>query len=103
MLSGIELWAPRKIGLRVAFETFRQIDEGVFGQVVVMRLFRDRDILAQICGNQFMALKAAPPLVVTAVQIETFVSAVREIVDEMHNSPSFWTEALGLARRAVSF
>ena len=102
MLSGIEFQAPGKISLRVAFEAFRQIHPGMFGQVAVMKLFRDRNILAQICGNDFLVLKAAPPLVVTARQIETFVSAIREIVYEMHNSPSFWTEALGLARRAVN-
>ncbi|MDE3196137.1 MAG: aspartate aminotransferase family protein [Acidobacteriota bacterium] len=102
MLSGIEFQPPKKISLRVAFEAFRQIHEGMFGQVVVMRLFRDRNVLTQICGNNFMVLKTAAPLVVTAPQIEKFVSAVRTVVDEMHNSPLFWTEALGIARRAVN-
>ena len=30
-----------------------------------MRLFQDCNILTQICGNNFMVLKAAPPLVVS--------------------------------------
>ena len=37
----------------------------MFGQVLVMRLFRDHGILTQICGNNFMVLKVAPPLVAT--------------------------------------
>ena len=32
--------------------------------VLVMRLFRERNILTQICGNNFMVLKVAPPLMV---------------------------------------
>jgi hypothetical protein len=48
-----------------------------------------------------MVLKAAPPLVVSETQIDTYVRAVRDTVDMMHGSASFWTEALGLARRAI--
>jgi ornithine--oxo-acid transaminase len=101
MLSGIEFTAPRQLRLRVAFETFRRIHPGMFGQVLVMRLFRDHNILTQICGNNFMVLKVAPPLVATVGQLEEFVAAIREVVDVVHNSNGFWAEALGLARRAV--
>jgi hypothetical protein len=47
-----------------------------------------------------MVLKVAPPLVVEVEQIDAFVAAARTVV-ELANSPgSFWSEALGLARRA---
>ena len=102
MLSGIEFTAPRTLRLRVAFETFRHIHPAMFGQVLVMRLFRDHNILTQICGNNFMVLKVAPPLVATVGQLEEFVVAIREVVDLAHNSTGFWAEAVGLARRAVN-
>jgi ornithine--oxo-acid transaminase len=102
MLSGIEFQPPKQMRLRVAFEAFRHIHAAMFGQVLVMRLFRDHGILTQICGNNFMVLKVAPPLVVTEEQLEKFVGAVRETVDLMHNSSSFWTEALGFARRVMN-
>jgi ornithine--oxo-acid transaminase len=73
----------------------------MFGQVLVMRLFRDKGMLTQICGNHFLVLKVAPPLVVSDGQIEEFVEAVRDVVDLAHNSAGFWSEALGLARRVV--
>ena len=102
MLSGIEFKSPSKLSLKVAFESFRAIHPAMFGQIVVMRLFRDKGILTQICGNNFMVLKVAPPLVVTEDDLNEFVSAIRDVVDLMHSSPSFWTEALGLAKRAVN-
>jgi len=102
MLSGIEFQAPKQVRLRLPFEAFRHIHSSMFGQVLVMRLFRDHGILTQICGNNFMVLKVAPPLVVTEEQLERFTRAIVETVDLMHRSPSFWTEALGLARRAVN-
>ena len=102
LLSGIEFTAPKHLRLRIPFEAFRHIHEGMFGQVLVMRLFRDHGILTQVCGNSFMVLKVAPPLVVSEAQADVFVAAIRNVVDLAHSSPGFWGEALGLARRAVN-
>jgi ornithine--oxo-acid transaminase len=101
MLSGIEFKSPSKLSLKIPFESFRAIHPAMFGQIVVMRMFRDKGILTQICGNNFMVLKVAPPLVVSEEEINEFVAAIRDVVDVMHSSPSFWTEALRLAKRAV--
>ena len=101
MLNGIQFTAPKQLRLRVAFEAFQRIHPAMFGQVLVMRLFRDKGILTQICGNNFMVLKVAPPLVVTELQLDEFVDSVRDVVHLIHHSGIFWTDALGLARRAV--
>ena len=103
MLSGIEFTAPRSLKLRVAFEALHHIHPAMFGQIIVMRLYRDHGMLTQICGNNFMVLKAAPPLMVTAGQIGEFVDAVRTVVALAHESGAFWSEALGLARRALDW
>jgi ornithine--oxo-acid transaminase len=102
MLGGIEFQAPRKLALRAAFEAFMAIHPGMFGQIVVMRLFRDHGLLTQMCGNNFMVLKVAPPLIVSDEQIDAFVTGMKAVVELMHGSPSFWTEALGLARRVAN-
>jgi ornithine--oxo-acid transaminase len=102
LLSGIEFKSPSKLLLKIPFESFRAIHPAMFGQIVVMRMFRDKGILTQICGNNFMVLKVAPPLVATEDEINEFVTAIRDVVELMHSSPSFWTEALGLAKRAVN-
>lgn len=99
-LSGIEFQAPGSLKLRLAFESFRRIHAGLFGQTLVMRMFRE-GVLTQICGNNFMVLKAAPPLAVSEEQIEIFVAALRRVVESVHSSDAFWQEALGLARRAI--
>jgi ornithine--oxo-acid transaminase len=68
--------------------------------VLVMQLFR-KGFLTQVCGNNFMVLKAAPPLVVKDQEIDEFVRATTEVVEAMHSSSTFWTEALGMARRVM--
>ena len=102
LLSGIEFQPPSKLTLRLSFEAFRKIHAGMFGQMVVMRLFREHKILTQICGNNFMVLKAAPPLVATSEQIQHFVRSVRSVVELMHSSTAFWSDALALVSRVVN-
>jgi ornithine--oxo-acid transaminase len=102
LMCGIEFRAPSRLNLRLPFEAFRRIHPGMFGQVLVMRLFRDHGFLTQMCGNNFMVLKAAPALVVSEAQIDHFVHAAKTVVELVHSSGTFWSEAMGLARRVVA-
>jgi ornithine--oxo-acid transaminase len=102
LFCGVEFQAPRQWTLRASYEAFKRIHPGMFGQMLVMNLFREKGILTQMCGNNFQVLKVAPPLVVTDAQIDEFVSKVGEVVESIHSSTTFWTEALGLARRVVN-
>jgi ornithine--oxo-acid transaminase len=100
MLTAIEFRAPKRLRLRIPFEAFARIHPAMFGQVVVMHLFR-KNILAQICGNNFMVLKISPPLIVTEEQLEQFVDCLSDIVKTMHSGGRFWSDALGMARRVI--
>lgn len=100
LLMGIEFQPPKQLRLRIPYEAFGAIHGGMFGQILVMRLFRDFGFLTQVCGNNFMVLKVAPPLVVEDKQIDAFVAAVRSVLELANSAGVFWSEALGLARRA---
>ncbi len=100
LLIGIEFQPPKQLRLRLPYEAFGAIHGGMFGQILVMRLFRDFGFLTQVCGNNFMVLKVAPPLVVENDQMDAFVAAVRSVVALANSPGAFWSEALGLARRA---
>ncbi len=101
LFLGVPFRPPHKMRLRLSYEAFNKIHPAMFGQVLVMRLFRDHGILTQICGNNFQVLKLAPPLIVTEQQIDTCVEALRQVVELAHSPTVFWNEALGLARRAT--
>ena len=102
LLNGIEFVPPKKLAFRVLYEAFNKIHPAMFGQIVVMRMFREKGMLTQICGNNFMVLKAAPPLTATSEQLDEFVRAIRDVVEMAQTSPAFWTEALGMIRRSVN-
>ena len=101
LFCGVEFQAPRSFALRASFETFMRIHPGMFGQMLVMQLFRE-GILTQICGNNFLVLKVAPPLVVQEVEVDEFVGKLGKVVGSIHASTTFWSEALGLARRVMN-
>jgi ornithine--oxo-acid transaminase len=102
LLNGIEFVPPKKLAFRVLYEAFNKIHPAMFGQIVVMRMFREKGMLTQICGNNFMVLKAAPPLTATSEQLDEFVRAIRDVIEMAQTSPAFWTEALGMVRRSVN-
>ena len=101
LMNGIIFQPPRQLRLKLAFEAFKAIHPGMFGQMMVRRLFLDHRILSQICGNNFMVLKVAPPLVVTEAQLDVYVGAITTVVDALHSSSAFWSDALELGRRAL--
>src|ERR1022692_1213198 len=99
LLNAVEFKPPRTLKLRLAFETFRKIHPALFGQMLVMHLFRDHGILSQVCGNDFMVLKVSPPLTIEDTQLERFVSALEQTVELIHNSSSFWVEPIRVDQR----
>jgi len=101
LLCGIEFAGPSSVTLKVPFTTFRAIHPGMFAQMIVMRLFSHEKVLTQVCGNNFMVLKAAPPLIVDEQQIDEFVAAVERVFTAVHSSSTFWSDALKLARRTI--
>jgi ornithine--oxo-acid transaminase len=102
LLCGIAFRAPRQLRLRIPFETFASVHRAMFGQVMVRRLFRDYGILSQVCGNDFMVLKVAPPLMIEDRHLEHFSDAIEQVVALMHERIGYWTEALAIARRVVN-
>ena len=62
LLNAVEFRPPKTLKLRIAFEAFSKLHPALFGQILVMHLFRDHGILSQVCGNDFMVLKISPPL-----------------------------------------
>ena len=88
--------------MRMAFEAFKAIHPGLFGQLLVMCLFNQTNILAQICGNNFMVLKVAPPLTTSEQQIQSCIESIRSVMETVHSSQSFWADALKLGQQAIS-
>jgi ornithine--oxo-acid transaminase len=102
LFYGIAFRPPTRLGLRVPFALFDRAHPGLFGQMIVKQLFGRHHILTQICGNDFRVLKVAPPLMVRRESLDRFVAAIRDVLQEVHSSQRFWSDALALAGRALT-
>ena len=101
MLNGVVFRRPETFWMRAFFDTFSKVHAGLFGQMMVSELFRKESVLTQMCGNNFMVLKVAPPLVASEEQLDRIVAAVERVVQRVHAGPGFWTTSLGMVRRAA--
>jgi ornithine--oxo-acid transaminase len=81
------------------WKLLERIQPGLFSQLVVVPLFRDRRILSQVAGHGLNVLKALPPLVVTEEDLEWFASALDETVARAEKMPrALVSFAVGAAR-----
>ena len=101
MLSGIVFRRPSALARRALFEAVSRVHAGLFGQLLVSDLYGREGLLTQMCGNNFMVLKVAPPLTVSEAQAQRFVEAAERVVERVHSGASFWTGGLSMARRAA--
>jgi len=101
MFNAIEWQVPKQFRRKISFETIKHIHPAIFGEILVMQLFREKGILTQICGNDFMALKVVPPLITTPEQMDYFIEAITEVTDMVHHSDALWSEALGVVSRTI--
>lgn len=100
LFNAIEFQAPKSIGLKLLYAGFTKAHPGLFGQMIVKTLFEEEKILSQMAGNNFMAIKSLPALVITEEQIGRYVSGL-EHVCELASRTRFWTQGLKIAAKAL--
>ncbi|MFQ5670624.1 MAG: aspartate aminotransferase family protein [Acidobacteriota bacterium] len=101
LLCGIAFRPPTSRRLKFMYHAFQRIHPGMFGQMLVSDLFRRENILTQTCGNNFMVLKAAPPLTTHEDHLQAFVDALERTVRRIHAGTGFWRQGLGMIPRAL--
>lgn len=99
LMNGIELRPPHSLKLKLLYHTFRMAHPGLFGQMVVRTMFKNK-VLTQVSGNNHMVLKACPPLTVTEEEIDVFVDALDATMRSFHSGGGF-AEGLRIARSVM--
>lgn len=100
LMNGVKFRAPSSMKLRLLYESFRHIHAGLFGQMVVMKLFREGGILTQMGGNNYMVIKSSPPLTSSEADLDAYVSAFDRVMESFHRGSGF-AEGLRVAQRAL--
>jgi ornithine--oxo-acid transaminase len=86
------MWAIEFHGNGVAYKMLERAQRGLFAQLVVVPLFRDRRILTQVAGHKIAVLKVLPPLMISDDDVEEFAGALRETVANAQRMPRSLTK-----------
>ena len=84
-------------GGSLAWRVMERVQTGLFAQLVVVPLFVRHRILTQVAGHDLAVLKALPPLVLSAEDIDDFVTALEDVIRKATRP----ARVAGLALRAA--
>jgi acetylornithine/succinyldiaminopimelate/putrescine aminotransferase len=84
LMIGIEFGRPSSWKLRAPWTALQVARKGLFAQTVVHALFHRHQILTQVSGDHLEVIKLIPPLIITEVEVDRFVDAFVDVMDEAH-------------------
>src|SRR5437016_11079792 len=100
LMWAIEFGEPES--RRRSWRVLERAQPGIFAQLVVVPLFTDHAVLAQVAGHRMNVVKALPPLVVAEEDLELFARALDEVVANAERMPrAMMSFALRAARASV--
>jgi ornithine--oxo-acid transaminase len=101
LFNAIEFQSPKSLGLKLLNAGFSKAHPGLFGQMIVKTLFERQKILSQMAGNNFMAIKSLPPLIITEAQMMKYATALESVCELVVNEKTaFWSQGLKIAANA---
>jgi acetylornithine/succinyldiaminopimelate/putrescine aminotransferase len=102
-MIAIEFGEPRSLKLKMSWKAIDLANKGLFGQMVVIPLMSKHRILTQVAGHGMATVRLLPPLILTDEDIEYFVSAVDDVLEDAHKLPGpMWDMGMNLAKAAIS-
>ena len=102
LFNAIEFQAPSTFGLSLLFSSFRKAHPGLFGQMFIKTIFDKGKILCQMAGNNYMAIKSLPPLIISDEQLAHYVQSVEDVCHLIqHEKAEFWPQGLKIGARAL--
>ncbi|MGW7352324.1 aspartate aminotransferase family protein [Streptomyces sp. NPDC054784] len=103
LMVGIEFGRPSSLRLRGRWTMLQAARRGLFAQMVVVPLLRRHRILTQVSGDHLEVIKLIPPLIVGEREVDRFVTAFTEVMEEAHRGGGLmWDFGRTLMRQAVA-
>lgn len=104
LMIGLEFAKPSSRALRLRWNALERMRAGLFAQLIVVPLFQRHHILTQVAADNVNVVKLLPPLIVGEEEVNRFVDALEDILDDAHGSSGFYldfgrTMARGAMRR----
>ncbi len=88
LMIGLEFGEPTSFRLRSKFKMLEMAHKGLFSQLIVGPLFQRHGILTQVAGDEMNIIKLLPPLICTQAEVDYFVAALEDVLDDAHRNSS---------------
>lgn len=88
LMIGLEFGEPKSVRLRTRFRMLEMAHRGLFSQLIVGPLFQRHGILTQVAGDELNIVKLLPPLVCGQAEVDYFVAALDDVLNDAHRNSS---------------
>lgn len=108
LMIGIAFGRPRSFRLRTGWDLLHKLNDGLFGQLIVVPLLSKHRILTQVAGHPpkdgrgNAVVKLLPSLTLSADDVQWLLAAFDDVLAACHTFPgSAWEVGKDLAKRAM--
>ena len=85
LMVGLVFGPPSSRPGRARFRMLELARKGFFSQLIVVPLFHRHRILTQVSADHLEVIKLIPPLIIGEAEVDSFVNAFTEVMDDAHN------------------
>jgi ornithine--oxo-acid transaminase len=101
MMIAIEFGPPRSLALKGAYALLEKANKGLYCQLVLIPLFKEHRILAQVAGHAMPVIKLLPPLIVDDGDVDWIVSSLDQVIRASERLGAVWDLGRTLAGHAL--
>ena len=102
LMIGIEFQEPQELKLKMAWKLLHKIDKALFAQMVVSQMLSKHHILTQVAGHNLDVIRILPPLIIGEREVEMFVTALDDVLNECRKFPGpMWELGNNFVRAAL--
>jgi len=103
LMIGIEFGRPKSLRLQAAWTLLEKANASLFSQMILIPLFSEHRILAQVAGHGMHVIKLLPPLVIDEGDAAHIVASFDKTVGDCHKVPgAIWDLGRRLAGHAMA-
>ena len=103
LMIALEFGEPKSLKLRASWALLDKANKSLFSQMILVPLFSEHRILAQVAGHGMHVIKFLPPYVIDDSDVDWTISALDQVIADCHQVPgSIWNLGRKLAGHALS-
>jgi acetylornithine/succinyldiaminopimelate/putrescine aminotransferase len=102
LILAVEFHEPSEFALKLGWKALHKIETNLFTQMVVTALLSRHRILAQVAAHGLDTLKILPPLMITEVEVDKFVTALDAVLRDCRKFPGpLWDLGANFIRHSL--